>query len=262
MADIRSGLPSTLHSRGSTKCYHIKCSVTYKLVVYLLCPPNVGRRHFDYVAGANEVIERELLFSTPRPLGHPDPLIVLESQDIARHFKVGEWCHSISNGHLPKESFKLSMSLPSVVIIGQVVSLILYLKGNMGIEQKSGSSTPPIILLQSIAVSVHQTTVTSVGDQTEGWENYIDLASADYKEKPIPMKDGMNIGKMLTLKIPLDVTPTFNIKDMGIDYTLTVEISVEWAGKTSTAHFKGERLLVLASHYVPGSTAPFPITDK
>ena len=227
MADIRSGLPSTLHSGGSSTCYHIRCSVTYKLVVYLLCPPNISQRHFDYVAGANEVVERELLYSTPRPLGHPDPLIALQSKDIARHFKVGEWCHSISEGHLPKESFTLGMSLPTVVIIGQAVSLILNLKGGIGMEQRPGTSTSPILLLQSIAISVHQTTVASIDSQTEGWENYIDLASADYQENPILMKDGMDIGKMLALKIPSDFTPTFNIKDMATDYTLTVEISVE-----------------------------------
>lgn len=172
-----------------------------------------------------DTILRELVFSAPGLKEIPDPKMVLQCKEIT----VGKKRLTTDMRSNPKASFTLSMSMPSV---GQDLPV------TMNVKQESDTSVPSTVFLKSIKVSLEERIgVQSTHSNKSSWTNPMLLACGVYLGEPIPITDGMDIGKMPKLRIPPDLYPTFETRFIRRDYTLAIKIAVECIGETSRVDF-------------------------
>lgn len=175
-----------------------------------------------------------------------------------RHLTLKQHFQStFHHGDLPKEAFKLGVSIPHVAVIGKVLPIVLSLQHDMQVERASGLEKPPKILLQHIEVVIQvNTDVASPAAMRGGWVEGVVLASSDYPKSPDDaqgMADSLDIGEMLKPIIPRDFYPTFETEKITRDYSLDVLVAVECAGKTFKEAFRAQKLLLLRELSAAGS---------
>jgi len=190
-----------------------------------------------------DTILRELVFSAPGLKEIPDPKMVLQCKEIT----VGKKRLTTDKRSNLKASFTLSMSMPSVAVIGQDLPV------TMNVKQESDTSVPSTVFLKSIKVSLEERIgVQSTHSNKSSWTNPMLLACGVYLGEPIPTTDGMDIGKMPKPRIPPDLYPTFETRFIRRDYTLAIKIAVECIGETSRVDFV-QSLQLLTMDRAPGS---------
>ncbi|KAI9876733.1 MAG: hypothetical protein M1830_005850 [Pleopsidium flavum] len=172
-----------------------------------------------------------------------------------------------SSDTLPVAVFKLNVTMPKVVILGQALPL------SVGIEydnDKSTAETPPMIFLIKATVTLRaETGIRCIGslfsshDKSEKWTKE-QVISSPYFNKPIPVSDGMDLGKIMDLRLgtarvqdsklwssPCPTFKTFNIRR---SYSLSVFVAVECARKRYNYDSKVHDFLMLAEDFAPAKS--------
>ena len=106
------------------------------------------------------------------------------------HLSVGDFFRSVDKSKLPKAPFALSMSMPTVAVIGRLLPLHLSLEHDTAVQQASHIPMPPTILLQNVKITIEKLTgITYTGGLDGSWGKDSDLKSVEYPKDSMPVAE-------------------------------------------------------------------------
>ena len=153
------------------------------------------------------------------------------------------------------------MLLPKIGILAHPLPLILKMRYD---TEASTTQSPPTVTLRKCIVQLQANTYIQCvrdemfreGDEQRDWSSDTHIASVDYSanmDKAPPVTESMDLQKLMHIKIPWYLKPTFSTFNIRRTYRLAVKLSVDCAQKTFKAEFTSYKFDLLAADYAAPS---------
>lgn len=266
----QQSLPPSFASANHSFGWSGECFIRYELEASL-----VGNKAKLFSLGDLKT-EKTLDFVTTRDIETYKPDFIEKGQRIACHslrlqpghedgpLTFKEKLQSMRTSKLPVAVFQLRMLLPKTGILAHPLPLILKLHHDA--EASTAPSSPPVTL-RRCAVELQAATYIQCirdeifrdGDEQRDWSDVFHVASVDHSaamDKAPALADTTDLQKLVRVRVPWHMKPTFSTFNIRRTYRLTVRLSVDCAGKTFKAEFATYKFELLAADFAGRTPGP------
>ncbi|PGH00420.1 hypothetical protein GX51_05828 [Blastomyces parvus] len=243
--------------------YTLNCRIQYKLTAELERPSTFSltlseERRLPFTPHRSELSPAVTVLSTPFPWTVYSKRILPEFENHEPTMKEKLATAFTSRTKLPSSAFRINTRLPSKVILGQTIPILL---SATHLPDDSTTKIVPIIRLRSLKLTIDMrtafcaySTFSQTDDERVDPKPVVDCSNLDIPLEPQPC----NVGQLLNTICPRELSPTFTSNIIRRGYALHLKIIVECAGCTKTIR-SSRSFEILSSSYLlspPGSPPP------
>ncbi|KAL8903196.1 MAG: hypothetical protein Q9207_004089 [Kuettlingeria erythrocarpa] len=256
-------LPPTFDfTSGGAMANDIEASIRYELKASLDTCSHLGK--VDFTKPLTLVTCRVTEVPDPKPVFHSWPfsvqsLFLLPAYEHREPTFVERMKASIQTRKAPKAQYELSVFVPTVGVIGQVLPLTIGI--NYDEDHSTTSTTPPVFLIK---VAVHLISTAYVRCSSgSAWksEDVIDDGALEipirsFAFQNMQLTESMDLAPLMDLRLPArgslfgpTLAPTFKTTSIHCKYGLKVQVHVECGRQKRSHDFRVPGFLLLAKDF-------------